>query len=92
MLSEQQMRQEIANVRDRAGSMREDYTRRGAEPKWDMVEQQIINPLSEVRDRVSEELARLKSKDALVPIDRDPVPQRYSELVRGYYENLGGGN
>jgi hypothetical protein len=24
-----------------------------------------------------------------VPIDRDPVPTRYSELVRRYYEELG---
>jgi hypothetical protein len=25
----------------------------------------------------------------LVPIDRDPVPTRYSDLVRRYYEELG---
>jgi hypothetical protein len=24
-----------------------------------------------------------------VPIDRDPVPSRYSDLVRRYYEQLG---
>jgi hypothetical protein len=42
-----------------------------------------------LRERVQEELARRESKDALVPIDRDPVPSRYSELVRRYYEQLG---
>ena len=28
-------------------------------------------------------------RDQLVPIDRDPVPGRYSDLVRRYYEQLG---
>jgi hypothetical protein len=45
--------------------------------------------LVELRTRISEELARRESKEALVPIDRDPVPTRYSELVRRYYEELG---
>ena len=37
----------------------------------------------------AEELARRESNDALVPIDRDPVPPQFSELVRRYYEQLG---
>jgi hypothetical protein len=44
----------------------------------------------EVRNRINEELAR-REKDSLVPIDRDPVPQQFSELVRQYYEKLGSG-
>ena len=36
-----------------------------------------------------EELARRESDDALVPIDRDPVLGRYTDLVRRYYEELG---
>ena len=39
---------------------------------------------------VSEELARRQSQDALVPIDRDPVPTKFTDLVRKYYEKLGG--
>jgi len=54
-----------------------------------MVQMEIAGPLLELRTRVSEELARRESKEALVPIDRDPVPTRYSELVRRYYEELG---
>jgi len=50
---------------------------------------EIAGPLMELRTRISEELARRESKEALVPIDRDPVPTRYSELVRRYYEELG---
>ena len=48
-----------------------------------------MKPLTEVRDRIAEELARRESRQALVPIDRDPVPNRYSDLVRRYYEQLG---
>jgi hypothetical protein len=50
---------------------------------------QVSAPLTEIRDRVAEELARRESKENLVPIDRDPVPQKYAERVRRYYEDLG---
>ena len=48
-----------------------------------------VQVVLEVRNRVAEELARRDSKDSLAPIDRDPVPSRYAESVRRYYENLG---
>ena len=51
---------------------------------------QIAQPLAEVRNRINEELARRQSSEALVPIDRDPVPNKFSDLVRKYYEKLGG--
>jgi hypothetical protein len=92
MLSEQELREEVATVRDRARAMRSEFTRHGTEPQWDTVEMEITKPLTEVRSRVEEELAKLASKKALVPIDRDPVPSRYADLVRSYYENLGGGD
>jgi hypothetical protein len=63
--------------------------RHSVEPQWDLVKMEIAGPLVELRTRVAEELARRESKEALVPIDRDPVPTRYSELVRRYYEQLG---
>jgi hypothetical protein len=50
---------------------------------------QVVNPLVEVRNRIAEELAKRDSREALVPIDRDPVPSRYSDLVKRYYERLG---
>ena len=55
----------------------------------DMVKTKISNPLAELRDRVTEELARRESKENLVPIDRDPVPSKYADRVRRYYEELG---
>ena len=38
---------------------------------------------------MTEELARRDSRESLVPIDRDPVPSKYVEHVRRYYEELG---
>lgn len=85
------LRNEVAGVRDRARNMRLDFKKQGKAPQWDVVRVQIAQPLAEVRSRINEELARRESKDSLVPIDRDPVPQKFSELVRRYYEKLGSG-
>jgi hypothetical protein len=92
MLTERDLRDEAAKIRDRARSIRTEFTRHGKEPKWDIVKQQITNPLTELRKHLSDKLAQLQSNEALVPIDRDPVPRRFAELVRKYYENLGGGD
>ena len=90
MLNEPDLRNEAARVRDRARAIRAEFTRHGNEPQWDLVMQQITKPLSDLRERISEELAHLQSQEAMVPIDRDPVPGRFVEPVRRYYENLGG--
>ena len=45
--------------------------------------------MTQVRVWLQEELARKEKSDRLVPLDRDPVPENYSELVRKYYEKLG---
>jgi hypothetical protein len=90
MLSEPDLRNDVARVRDRARAIRAEFTRHGKEPQWDLVTQQITHPLTELRNRIGEELAKLESDESMVPIDRDPVPGRFAELVRRYYENLGG--
>ena len=46
---------------------------------------------AESRERLADELSRRDSKDSLAPIDRDPVPNKYSDLVKRYYEKLGTG-
>ena len=51
----------------------------------------VAKPLAELQDRVAEEIMRRSSKEALVPLDRDPVPVQYQEAVRRYYERLGSG-
>jgi len=90
ILSEPDLRNDVARVRDSARAIRAEFTRHGKEPEWNLVEQQITEPLTELRNRIGEELAKLKPDETIVPIDRDPVPGRFAELVKRYYENLGG--
>ena len=83
------LRDAVANAREQARLMRQEFRRDQKKPDWAVVRLQVLKPLVEVRARLGEELARRGSKDALVPIDRDPVPGRYTESVRRYYEELG---
>jgi hypothetical protein len=89
MLDDPTLRAQAARIRESAKAVRVEFKRHSLEPKWDMVRSQIRTPLAQLRDRVGEELARREKKDALVPIDRDPVPTKFAEQVRKYYENLG---
>jgi hypothetical protein len=89
MLDDPALRNEVSRVREKARSMRSEFKSNGKPPQWPLVKSDIAMPLAEVRSRIDEELARRQSPDALVPIDRDPVPKKYSELVRRYYEKLG---
>jgi hypothetical protein len=91
MVDDPNLRTDLARIRERARAVRVEFKRHGKAPQWDLVRTQIAAPLTELRLRLSEEVARRESKDALVPIDRDPVPSRYSDLVRRYYEKLGKG-
>ncbi len=91
MLPQQDLRDQMARIRDGVRTIRADSQRHGKEPQWDLVQNQIINPLVELRQRISERLAQLQSDKAMVAIDRDPVPDRFTELVRTYFENLGQG-
>ncbi|HYG33801.1 MAG TPA: hypothetical protein VEC99_03395, partial [Clostridia bacterium] len=89
MIEEPGLRNEVAAARERARLMRQEFKRDRKKPDWAVVQLQVMKPLTEVRDRITEELARRESRQAIVPIDRDPVPNRYSDLVRRYYEQLG---
>lgn len=83
------LRADVARIRDRAREMRTEYTRHAATPQWDLVDESIVKPMRMVQRRLAEELARHASKDAIVPVDRDPVPKRYADAVNTYYERLG---
>jgi hypothetical protein len=87
-----ELRTDVAAARERARLLRQQYKKDLTKPDWAVVQLQVMQPLLQVRDRIADELARRESTDALVPIDRDPVPPRYSDLVRKYYEGLGKGS
>lgn len=91
MLDDPQLRAEAARIRDRAAAMRAEFKRHSQQPNWDLVRESIYKPLAELRARLNEELLKRESHDALVPLDRDPVPPGYSDQVRRYYERLGSG-
>ncbi|MFZ4765520.1 MAG: hypothetical protein ACOYMN_11250, partial [Roseimicrobium sp.] len=86
------LRNEAGRVLDSARQMRVDWRRNNAAPQEDIVRMHIVQPLAELRNRVTEELAKRESRNPLSPLDRDPVPARYRELVRRYYSELGGGD
>jgi hypothetical protein len=69
--------------------MRADFKRHGEQPQWDLVQSQLLTELQQLQQRISQELARLQSDRALVPIDRDPVPEEFDAAVQRYYELLG---
>ena len=68
-------------------------TERPYTPLLDQVHEPAdLNSFSDAELRqLAEELAKIKSDKALVPIDRDPVPDAFEELVRRYYLRLGKG-
>lgn len=91
MLQDPQMRSRVAQIRDRARSMRVDIKRHSKEPNWSLVEKMIAQPLTELSQQIEFELAKREETNPLAPIDRDPVPRQFSELVRRYYQRLSSG-
>ncbi len=91
MIDEEDLRNELAKVSDEARAMRIDYRRDNLPPQADQITTRITNPLVELRNRLTEELAKLDKENPLAPIDRDPVPGEFRELVKKYYEELGSG-
>ena len=89
LLDSPDLRNAVAAARERARLLRREFRTDLKKPDWTVVNLQVVKPLVEVRNRVAQELARRDPKDLLAPIDRDPVPNRYAESVRKYYEELG---
>lgn len=93
MLDDPELRSRAAGIRDRAREMRRDVRRHSAEPQWSEIEEMIASPLRQLRTDVAAELLRRSAeRSAVVPIDRDPVPDEFTEAVRKYYEQLGSGH
>ena len=89
ILEDPDLRNQVAQVRDRARSIRAEFRRHGKEPQWDLVKSQLLDEMVDLQSRIGEELAKLSNDRSMVPLDREPVPEEYDELVRRYYELLG---
>jgi len=83
------LRNQLATVRERVSAFRSEFRERGQAPPPGRLEEQVLAPMTQVRVWLQQELARKENANSLVPLDRDPVPDKYSELVRQYYEKLG---
>ena len=93
MIEDPELRGEAARIRDRMRGFRQEFKRHSEEPQWSLVRKMVAQPLEELRGLVAEELLRRSAeRQELVPIDRDPVPQEFTDRVRLYYEQLGIGN
>src|SRR5439155_23558975 len=55
MIEFPELRNRVAVARDRARLLRQEYKRDHKKPDWAVVRLQILNPLSEVRDLISDE-------------------------------------
>lgn len=88
MLSAPELRAQAGSIRERARDVRREFKRHSKSPDWPMVRTEIYGPLLELQLRLADEIARRQPQDNVVPIDRDPVPEQYSDLVREYYEKL----
>ena len=89
MLEDPELRNRVAQVRDRARAMRAEFKRHGAEPQWDLVKSQLLHEMQALQQRINQELEKRESDRAMVPIDREPVPEEFDSLVQKYYELLG---
>jgi len=89
MLDNPELRNRVAQVRDRARAMRAEFKRHGAMPQWDLVKSQLLGEMQSLQQRLNQEVLKLESDRAMVPIDRDPVPEEFDSLVQRYYELLG---
>lgn len=85
------LRTDAARVREQAQALRAESKRHSKPPNWDLVRETVYEPLLELQQQLDEELLRKESPEAAVPLDRDPVPDRFGEAVRKYYEQLGSG-
>ena len=91
LLNNPELRNEAAKVLDRARELRVNLKRSNEAPQVAVLNQRITQPLIELRDRVAEELSKKDAGKNLAPVDRDPVPAEFRDLVKRYYKELGAG-
>lgn len=91
LLERPQLRAGVARVQQAAEDLRAEMKRNASKPSQHQIKQNLMAPLTELRDAISAELARREGRENEAPVDRDPVPRKYEASVRRYYEALGGG-
>ena len=75
-------------MRERVATYRREFRERRHVPSRDEIQNKAIEPLTLARNWIDQELSRAQNEKSLAPLDRDPVPEKYADLVRQYYEKL----
>lgn len=91
VLEDPALREQVSRVRGTSREIRGELKLENKPPTWDLVQQNVLGPLVQLNEDLSEEISRLEDEESLAPIDRDPVPEAFAELVQRYYETLGKG-
>lgn len=92
LISDPELRWQATRIRQAARNLRTEVQRGSKAPQWSDVEDLVATPLRELQRKVSQELLRRAAEQTeIVPVDRDPVPNQYRDMVREYYERLGKG-
>ena len=89
LVDDPNLRQQLNNARTQAEDMRRTFQTHTVAPRWNEVQNKILTPLISVQAQLRAQLARAEQPDTLQPADRDPVPEKYADSVRSYYELLG---
>jgi hypothetical protein len=91
LLEQPRLRAGVARAQRVAEELRGEMKRHATRPKSGEIESRLLAPLVQLREAISAELARREGREREETVDRDPVPRRFEEAVRRYYEALGGG-
>lgn len=89
VIDDPQARSAVARAVKTSRDLRKDFKRHSKEPGEADVRSGVIDPLAEAVRALDVRLRELNKENPLAPIGRDPVPDRYSEVVRRYFEELG---
>ncbi len=79
----------VARARRAGIEMRKDFKRHSKEPDQARIANEVLRPLAEAATELDARLRELDREDPLAPVGRDPVPDRYTEIVRRYFQELG---
>ncbi len=89
LIDDPALRQQVANALAQAQDMRRNYLRNRVPPQWNLVSSTVIEPLNQVSAALHQQLLRADQPNSLQPVDQDPVPDKYANAVKRYYEALG---
>ena len=92
IITDPQAQSAVARASKAGQEMRKDFKRHAKDPEQARIEKEILLPLAEAATQLDARLRELDRENPLAPVGRDPVPDRYTEIVRRYFEELGKGN